>query len=790
MRSAADTMAVAADHSDDIVVGIQGLTVVLGVAAAVMGGRYAQAMATKAAATVRGAWATRQATVAELAAARAEVVYRAAMVQAVYGIAHKTAAVEGLRAAQLRLAAAEAATLTTTRALNGVFARTVAFFGGPVGLAVTGLTVGLGYLATSQSAAEKAAEKHAATLARLRAEADGTADAVGKINDKWRGVEINASQTKIGDYKEELRRIREEIGTEARRFDARGHGMAGGHKAELELANLKYQFGRSEIAADDLALKLGKLAETAPASVKAKIEETRTALESYRAVLIDIAEEQGKIERLRGGNVPPKGDGKGTGKAEGKDLAAPGHQAVADLARRAAAQERLAEAAGKGVRAQEAAARANYLADAAARHLGVDLDKLGATYDRLHAAKRKTEEGTMVLELTRSAEAAHAFAVATGEGEEALREYAIQAELTKMKNKEFSEESLRNAEARLRATAAANRQADEAATLRGLERAAKDARALADATIQGGRALEEHGIQTKLEEQRLKGYSEATVVASEAQLRLAAAEKRRMDAHRMLQGVSGNAAYAAEIANIKALEAELRSLGATEEEITRLYVQAERRRLEASRDASDGIQRALMDIRDASADAARQWENDIKGMNQTARTAFVDIMTGAKTMKEGLVGILEDLQRRILGRMYDRTIGSLADGLLDMVFSAKGNVFQGGELVPFARGGVVTAPTIFPMARGMGLMGEAGPEAVLPLTRLPGGDLGVKAQGGNGQGATTVINYSVYAPGSKMGREEFRALLREEEPTLTRRIVREARASVDDERSRNPNYLD
>ncbi len=40
--------------------------------------------------------------------------------------------------------------------------------------------------------------------------------------------------------------------------------------------------------------------------------------------------------------------------------------------------------------------------------------------------------------------------------------------------------------------------------------------------------------------------------------------------------------------------------------------------------------------------------------------------------------------------------------------------------------GVADRPTLFAMAKGYGLMGEAGPEAVLPLTRLPNGELGVK----------------------------------------------------------------
>jgi hypothetical protein len=71
-------------------------------------------------------------------------------------------------------------------------------------------------------------------------------------------------------------------------------------------------------------------------------------------------------------------------------------------------------------------------------------------------------------------------------------------------------------------------------------------------------------------------------------------------------------------------------------------------------------------------------------------------------------------------------------------FIANGNVFDSGNIVPFARGGLVTGPTLFPMARGMGLMGEAGPEAVMPLRRGADGKLGVA--GGGGANVQLVIN--------------------------------------------------
>lgn len=61
---------------------------------------------------------------------------------------------------------------------------------------------------------------------------------------------------------------------------------------------------------------------------------------------------------------------------------------------------------------------------------------------------------------------------------------------------------------------------------------------------------------------------------------------------------------------------------------------------------------------------------------------------------------------------------------------AKGGIFNHGEVTAFANGGVVDRPTNFSFAGGMGLMGEAGPEAIMPLTRGPDGKLGVRMHQG------------------------------------------------------------
>jgi tape measure domain-containing protein len=79
--------------------------------------------------------------------------------------------------------------------------------------------------------------------------------------------------------------------------------------------------------------------------------------------------------------------------------------------------------------------------------------------------------------------------------------------------------------------------------------------------------------------------------------------------------------------------------------------------------------------------------------------------------------------------------------------NASGNVFDPGGIRAFARGGaftnqIVESPVMFRFARGTGLMGEAGPEAVVPLRRMANGNLGVETQGGGAGVTVKIINNS------------------------------------------------
>lgn len=108
----------------------------------------------------------------------------------------------------------------------------------------------------------------------------------------------------------------------------------------------------------------------------------------------------------------------------------------------------------------------------------------------------------------------------------------------------------------------------------------------------------------------------------------------------------------------------------------------------------------------------------------------------AQTMVSSVYGIAMKPVQNALGGALAEGVASLLGGVLGF---AKGGAFASGRVMPFAKGGVVSQPVSFPMRGGSGLMGEAGPEAIMPLARGADGRLGVQAAGG-GRPVTVVMN--------------------------------------------------
>jgi tape measure domain-containing protein len=127
------------------------------------------------------------------------------------------------------------------------------------------------------------------------------------------------------------------------------------------------------------------------------------------------------------------------------------------------------------------------------------------------------------------------------------------------------------------------------------------------------------------------------------------------------------------------------------------------------------------------------------GIVGSLMTGIDALITGTKTLGEALKeiasGILKDIGQTLLRFAVNMGMRAAFPG----AFAAKGAYFSGGQadfaqnsIKPFATGGIVTRPTFFKYAKGgemqNGLMGEAGPEAIMPLKRGADGKLGVAAK--------------------------------------------------------------
>jgi len=187
---------------------------------------------------------------------------------------------------------------------------------------------------------------------------------------------------------------------------------------------------------------------------------------------------------------------------------------------------------------------------------------------------------------------------------------------------------------------------------------------------------------------------------------------------------------------------------------------------------------SAMEERHRVIEQARQQQEDLKNtIESSMEDAFISIVDGTKSVTEAF----KDMARQIIAELFrvmvvQRTVRAITGALP----FANGGVFQGGSQVKaFASGGVVGGPTYFPMSGGKtGLMGEAGPEAIMPLKRGRDGKLGVQAEGGGNITVNQTINVST----------GVQQTVRTEIKSLMPQIAENAKAAVADAKRRGGSY--
>lgn len=186
----------------------------------------------------------------------------------------------------------------------------------------------------------------------------------------------------------------------------------------------------------------------------------------------------------------------------------------------------------------------------------------------------------------------------------------------------------------------------------------------------------------------------------------------------------------------------------TELEIAQGKLNLTREQIEAMKKANDeaakGVEKGKEQVK-AQEDQMAEWKGKIQ---DTFGNAFDQAWeTGRVSFKQLLIDLAKDLAKSAFLKYLKMFIGGASNGggwsggWGAITGQANGGGWANGTQF-FAKGGVVNSPTAFGMANNKaGVMGEAGPEAIMPLTRGPNGKLGVQASGvASNSGATLIVS--------------------------------------------------
>ncbi len=165
--------------------------------------------------------------------------------------------------------------------------------------------------------------------------------------------------------------------------------------------------------------------------------------------------------------------------------------------------------------------------------------------------------------------------------------------------------------------------------------------------------------------------------------------------------------------------------------------------LERSLDSASSVAGAfndeLLQLREGMLYTSREVGVLANSIGRNLGNAFEAVVFNGESLSDALTSLAENISTtayNIATKPVEQAVGTtVADGLNSLLSGvlpfANGGAFSQGRVMPFAQGGVVSSPVNFPMRGATGLMGEAGPEAIMPLTRGADGRLGVQTSGGS-----------------------------------------------------------
>ncbi len=161
--------------------------------------------------------------------------------------------------------------------------------------------------------------------------------------------------------------------------------------------------------------------------------------------------------------------------------------------------------------------------------------------------------------------------------------------------------------------------------------------------------------------------------------------------------------------------------------------------IESTQDVSATFRTEVEDMTRSMGIATKQAQSLSRSVGTSLRSAFDSLIVDG----DKLSNVLGKLGSSIASKAFNNAVSPITDALGSAVTGGvnslvagflpfkNGGAISAGRVRAFASGGIVDGPTSFAMRGGTGLMGEAGPEAIMPLARGPDGKLGVRGGGGS-----------------------------------------------------------